>query len=106
MRLTDFAWVLDENLHPSLPQHYSQRHDIRSVNSMALKGADDADILKEGLLQNFIVLTQDSDFGKLIFAEQQPFLGVVYVRPGSMRLEQQIFLIDYWIGRITCKKKF
>ena len=31
-----------------------------------------------------IVLTQDSDFGTLIFRDKKPFCGLVYIRPGHV----------------------
>ncbi len=37
-----------------------------------------------------IVLTHDSDFGKLAIPNGEPIFGIVYIRPGHLRVEQTL----------------
>jgi predicted nuclease of predicted toxin-antitoxin system len=47
-----------------------------------LQGTTDITIIQKCLVTNRIILTQDNDFGKLIFTASIPFYSVIYLRPG------------------------
>lgn len=41
-----------------------------------------------------IVLTHDSDFGKLVIPNQKPFFAIVYLKPGHIQLHHTISSLD------------
>ena len=62
-------------------------HDVVSV-AATVRGAADAEVLDLARREQRIVLTEDRDFGRLVFASEPPFRdgGVLYLRcPESAR---------------------
>lgn len=57
---------------------------MRTTADEGLSSADDRPILQRALETGRVVVTQDRDFGRLALAEGRPFLGIVYLRPGSL----------------------
>lgn len=55
--------------------------DILSIFEAGLRGKTDKDILQFSHSSGRVVLTHDSDFGKLFLFEEQPFIGVIFIRP-------------------------
>ncbi len=45
-------------------------------------GYSDKFLLKEAYKEQRVILTHDSDFGKIIFTQSLPFVGIIYLRPG------------------------
>lgn len=84
MKLSDFIWIADENIHPDLCKELSDYAKIFSLNQLDLLGAADSEILRRAQSINALVITHDSDFGKLAFLENKPFIGVVFLRPGHL----------------------
>jgi len=73
----------DENIPTDLINWIkAEGYEISSVTEENLQGAPDLNIIKKGLLLNRIILTQDNDFGKLIFTTSISFYSVIYLRPG------------------------
>jgi predicted nuclease of predicted toxin-antitoxin system len=56
-----------------------QQHDVISVFD-ELKGADDKEIIRLANGQNRILITNDKDFGELVFHEKKQHKGVVLLR--------------------------
>ncbi|MBK6931854.1 MAG: DUF5615 family PIN-like protein [Saprospirales bacterium] len=69
--------------------------DIKKENLFRLS---DRSILEMALSQQRVVISQDSDFGALIFRDQVPFYGVVYLRPGhespEVHIESMAVILD------------
>jgi predicted nuclease of predicted toxin-antitoxin system len=57
---------------------------------MGWQGRRDIDILVEATAQNRVVITQDDDFGKIVFTTSTPFIGIIYLRPGHFFPEKTI----------------
>ncbi|MGN6339590.1 MAG: DUF5615 family PIN-like protein [Ginsengibacter sp.] len=73
----------DENISTDLINWIkSQGYEITSVTEENLQGTTDINIIEKCLVLNRIILTQDNDFGKLIFTASIPFYSVIYLRPG------------------------
>lgn len=53
-------------------------HDIVTANDIS--GSADSDLLSLAALSERILITLDSDFGKLVFVDHLPTYGVVYLR--------------------------
>lgn len=60
----------------------SNGYEISSVIEENLQGSSDISIIEKCLVSKKIILTQDNDFGKLIFTSSISFYSVIYLRPG------------------------
>lgn len=88
MKPLDFPLLADENIHPDVLRALSdQGRDIRSVLTEGLGGREDSEILRHAGEQGRVVLTHDSDFGTLSIRSEQPYFGIIYLRPGHIRAE-------------------
>lgn len=60
-------------------------HDVLAVAELS-PGSDDALILDLALREQRVLLTEDKDFGQLVFANVQPSGGVIFIRyPANAR---------------------
>ena len=84
MKLIDYEWLADENIHPDWINFCRNITPVHTLSQFNLLGKSDAEILKFSNDNHFIVFTQDSDFGHLAIAHNQPFLGIVFLRPGHL----------------------
>lgn len=81
MLLSFFA---DENIPPDLITWFkSKGYIISSVKEENLEGATDISIIKKCFVENQVI-TQDNDFGKLIFTTSISFYSIIYLRPGHL----------------------
>ena len=86
MNLFSYPFIADENIHPVVVKELRQQEiDISSVVDEGLVGQPDNDILQFAHQSGRVVLTHDSDFGTLSIAQQQPFTGIVFLRPGHIQ---------------------
>ncbi len=85
MRLDGFAFLADENIHPEVVGWLRERGlDIADVKERGLSGSSDEGLIEVGRRERRILITHDRDFGALTIANQQPFFGVIYLRPGHI----------------------
>lgn len=83
MHLSEVSLVIDENIHPELIALLRSRgFDCYSIREEKLKGLSDRVILQLAMKDKRAVLTQDADFGKLVYTEAMDFHGIIYLRPG------------------------
>jgi hypothetical protein len=54
------------------------------VVDAGLGAKPDADILRYARASGRVVITHDSDFGMLACLAGEPFIGIIYVRPGHI----------------------
>jgi predicted nuclease of predicted toxin-antitoxin system len=54
-------------------------HDVLAVTELA-SGSDDAIILDVALRENRVLLTEDKDFGQLVYAHSRQSSGVIFIR--------------------------
>lgn len=66
-----------------------QGHDVFSVYDDE-RGADDSQVLSRAVSENRILVTNDKDFGSLIFREKRTHHGVVLLRLDDDRSECKI----------------
>lgn len=66
-----------------------QGHEVFSVFDEA-RGMEDDDIIKKALSENWILLTNDKDFGDKIFRDRKSHKGIVLLRPGDERAMAKI----------------
>ena len=88
MRPLAFPLLTDENIHPDVISYLRQHeHNVRSVVEDDLIGQSDRAVLRTAYADGRIVLTHDSDFGTLVITQEEPFVGIIYLRPGHIRAE-------------------
>jgi predicted nuclease of predicted toxin-antitoxin system len=84
----DFPLLADENIHLDVVSYLRQQaYDIRSIVEEGLFGESDQAVLHMAYADGRIVLTHDSDFGTLAITQDEPFIGIIYLRPGHIRAD-------------------
>ena len=119
MRLHEFAFLSDENIHPLVVAELRARGcDVFDVCENGLKGSADAALLRLASSLNRVVITHDRDFGGLSIARLEPVVGIVFLRPGHINprftiqtlwllFEQDLDLRDHFSGgetRTQCRE--
>jgi predicted nuclease of predicted toxin-antitoxin system len=95
MNFHALKFLADENIHPVVIDFLkTNKFDAKSLAAYSLNGKPDSDILKVDLQETRVVITQDADFGKLVFAEDNDFIGIVYLRPGHISSDFHIKTIQ------------
>lgn len=78
-------FLVDECTGPKVAQWLrEQGHDVFSVYDEA-RGLDDSAILSKAFSENWILMTNDRDFGEKVFRKLQPHRGVVFLRLSDER---------------------
>ena len=73
-------FLVDECTGPKVAQWLrDQGHEVFSVYDEA-RGLDDSTILSKAFSENWILMTNDRDFGEMVFRELHPHRGVVFLR--------------------------
>jgi predicted nuclease of predicted toxin-antitoxin system len=85
VRLSDFGLLTDENIHPVVVAELrAMGFDVYDVRKNGLFGRDDSALLQLAQSQGRAVVTHDRDFGTLTVARLEPFVGIIYLRPGHI----------------------
>ena len=80
MKISFFA---DENIQESLIKWLKEiGHDISGIREENLYGLDDETIIQKAFSEKKIIITQDGDFGKIIFTKNVKFYSVIFLKPG------------------------
>jgi predicted nuclease of predicted toxin-antitoxin system len=84
-------FLLDEGLPFRLAVHLSALgHDITAVGHSYPHALTDRDILEIATAEQRIILTNDKDFGDLIFRDRLPHAGVILFRLGYVTLDVRV----------------
>ena len=83
---TEMRFLADENCHEAVIKAYRDAgHDVLSIKDTR-PGTPDMEVLSESVESGRILLTEDKDFGELIFAAGQRTCEVILFRlPGVSR---------------------
>lgn len=85
MKLRDFPLMTDENIDPEVVAHLRRLNlDVLDVAESGLQGSSDVEILRMAKAQGRIVVTHDADFGALAVHQNEPVVGLFFVRPGHI----------------------
>src|SRR2546430_16723808 len=69
-------------------------HDVVAIAEIA-KGATDDQVLERALKEKRVLITEDRDFGELVYARGRSSSGVILVRfPGSARRVKPATVVD------------
>ena len=83
MKLVDFKVLTDENIQTSIVGLLRQLgFDVLDVKEQRWAGSSDQDLLDKAYIDKRVIFTHDSDFGKIVFTQNIPFVGIIYLRPG------------------------
>ena len=73
-------FLVDESTGPAVAAWLRQQgHEVFSVYAEA-RGMDDDDIIHKAFTENWILMTNDKDFGEKVYREQRPHKGIVLLR--------------------------
>jgi predicted nuclease of predicted toxin-antitoxin system len=85
VRPLDYPLLADENIHPAVVAALRGRgKDVTTVLDARLIGRPDLEILRRAHQEGRVVLTHDADFASLVIAQAEPFVGIIYLRPGHI----------------------
>lgn len=88
MKPLELPLLTDENIHPDVVAGLRERgNDVRTVGDEGLIGSDDVVILRHAHAAGRVVVTHDSDFGKLAIQAGEPYIGILFLRPGHISPE-------------------
>jgi predicted nuclease of predicted toxin-antitoxin system len=69
MKLTDCAFLTDENIDAAVVAWLRERdHEVLDIKEEGLFGSMDDEILERAFGQKQVIISQDSDFGTLVFS--------------------------------------
>ncbi len=85
MKWGNLKFIADENIQQSVVEFLKENKiDIYSINDKNFQSMPDKAIIEMAFKEDRVILTHDSDFGKLIYQNKSPFLGIIYLRPGHI----------------------
>ena len=83
-------FLVDECTGPAVAKWLREKdHEVFSVYDEA-RGATDDDIIKKAFDEDWILVTNDKDFGEAVFRQQHPHRGIVLLRVDNERAENKI----------------
>ncbi len=90
-------FLVDECTGPAVAEWLRrQDHDVVSVFD-EIRGADDRDVIHKAYEQNRILITNDKDFGELVFRDKKPHKGVILLRLGDERAANKIAVLKHFL---------
>ncbi len=96
-------WLVDECSGPVLAAWLrDQGHEVFSVYDEA-RGLDDDAIIQKAFDENWLLLTNDKDFGEKVYRERRPHRGVVLLRLADERATQKIGVMQKLIDGYASK---
>lgn len=83
-------FLVDECTGPAVA-HWLLRnhHEVFSVYESA-RGLDDESVLEKALAEDWILITNDKDFGERVFRDHRPHRGVIFMRLEDERSSSKI----------------
>ena len=76
----------------------SQGHDVFSVYDEQ-RGMDDDDIIAKAFDEDWILITNDKDFGEKVYRLRRPHRGVVFLRLDDERSQNKIRILGLLLER-------
>ncbi len=87
-------FLVDECTGPAVARWLqNQQHDVFSVYEQA-RGMDDDDVIHKAFVENWILITNDKDFGEKVYREQRPHRGIVLLRLEDERATNKITVLQ------------
>ena len=97
-------FLVDECTGPAVAHWLrQQKHEIFSVYEQA-RGMDDDAVLQKAVIENWILITNDKDFGEKVYRERRPHKGVVFLRledeRAVVKIETLRRLLEHYADRL------
>lgn len=87
-------FLVDESTGPKVAQWLrEQGHEVFSVFETA-RGIDDDLIVQKAHAENWILITNDKDFGEKVYRERKPHHGIVLLRLDDERAQVKIEILQ------------
>lgn len=87
-------FLVDESTGPWVGQWLrEQGHEVFSIFEQS-RGIDDEEIIQKAFAENWILITNDKDFGDKIFRDQKPHKGIILLRLDDERSTIKIEVIQ------------
>ncbi|MGB9752434.1 MAG: hypothetical protein C0183_15415 [Roseiflexus castenholzii] len=91
-------FLVDECTGPAVARWlHEQQHDVFSVYDEA-RGMDDDDVIAKAYSENWILITNDKDFGEKVYREKRPHRGVVLLRLEDEQAASKIAVLRRLLG--------
>ena len=82
--------LVDECTGPAVARWLrGQQHEVFSVYEQA-RGMDDDDIIQKAFEEDWILITNDKDFGEKVYRDKRPHRGVILLRLDDERAASKI----------------
>lgn len=80
-------------------------HDAIRVGRDLPSGLTDLDVLAQAAMSEHVLITDDRDFGELVFRHRQPHTGVIYLRLGPdadlpFKIERLEHVLTHHVGEL------
>lgn len=98
-------FLVDESTGKRLANLLAKTHDVVFVGD-EFAGATDEEILEMAQKQKRILITDDKDFGELVFRLERPSFGVILFRTSSSVPEARLELLKKVFARAKLRGKF
>jgi len=86
-------FLVDECTGPAVAKWLrSSHHEVFSVYD-EVRGLDDESIIEKANRENYVLVTNDKDFGELVFRKRKPHKGVVLLRLEDERSKNKIAVL-------------
>jgi predicted nuclease of predicted toxin-antitoxin system len=86
-------FLVDESTGPAVAAWLtSQGHEVFSVYDLA-RGIEDDEIARKAFDENWILITNDKDFGEQVYRERKPHHGIVLLRLADERAKSKIEIL-------------
>lgn len=87
-------FLVDECTGPAVAHWLrAQKHEVFSVYEEA-RGMEDDEVITKAFAENWILITNDKDFGEKIYRERRPHKGVVLLRLEDERAVNKIAILQ------------
>lgn len=86
-------FIVDECTGPSVARWLRERgYEVFSVYDEA-RGADDEELLAKAFAEDWILITNDKDFGEKVYRQRLPHKGVILLRLEDERVGNKIMVL-------------
>ena len=87
-------FLVDECTGPAVAEWLrGVHHDVFSVFEQG-RGMDDDEIIRRALTENRVLVTNDKDFGEMVYRDRHPHRGIVLLRLENERAENKIAVMQ------------
>src|ERR1041384_4156787 len=96
-------FLVDECTGPAVVEWLrGEGHNVFSVFAEA-QGSMDEDVLSRARAENRILITNDKDFGEMIFRERREHNGVIFLRLSDERSANKIRVLQHLLENYSAK---